>query len=140
MNQRTTAAVRTPAGCTTPLENSRSVSCIILAPSRRPLADLEYADDVVIFAESSTKLHHVVNLVSKLAAAYGLRLHPDKCKQMWISSRPPTGIRVNKQPIELVDEFRDLGFSCILKNNYEKAATRKIFSKDALRPILHLTP
>ncbi|KAK6761830.1 hypothetical protein RB195_022788 [Necator americanus] len=29
---------------------------IILAPSGRPLTDLEYADDVLIFEESSTKL------------------------------------------------------------------------------------
>ncbi|KAK6760657.1 hypothetical protein RB195_021932 [Necator americanus] len=88
---------------------------IVLAPSGRPLTDLEYADDVVIFAESSTKLQHVVNLVSKLAAAHGLHLRPDKCKQMWISSRPRTGIGVDGQPIELVDEFCYLG--CTLKNN-----------------------
>ncbi|KAK6762320.1 hypothetical protein RB195_023146 [Necator americanus] len=39
---------------------------------------------------------------------------------MWISSRPRTGIRVNGQPIELVDEFCYLG--CTLKNNnsYER--------------------
>ncbi|KAK6761797.1 hypothetical protein RB195_022763 [Necator americanus] len=93
---------------------------IILAPSRHPLTYLEYADDVVIFEESSTKLQHVVNLVSKLAAAYRLRLRPDKCKQMWISSRPRTGIRLDGQPIELVDEFCYLG--CTLKNNgsYER--------------------
>ncbi|KAK6757362.1 hypothetical protein RB195_015280 [Necator americanus] len=147
MNQRTTAAVRTPAGCTTPFEVVTRVrqgavagpflfnfaiddimrrtvdQCpadIFLAPSGCPLTDLEYADDVVIFAESSTKLQHVVNLVSKLAAACGVRLRPDKCKQMWISSRPRTGIRVDGQPIELVDEFCYLG--CTLKNNgsYEK--------------------
>ncbi|KAK6732067.1 hypothetical protein RB195_016439 [Necator americanus] len=115
MNQRITAAVRTLAGCTIPFELVTEVrqgavagpflfhfaiddimrrtvdqypANIILAPSGRPLTNLEYADDVVIFAESSTKLQHVVNLVSKLAAAYGLRLCPDKCKQMWISSRP----------------------------------------------------
>ncbi|KAK6757534.1 hypothetical protein RB195_015383 [Necator americanus] len=147
MNQRTTAAVRTPAGCTTPLEVVTGVrqgavvgpflfnfaiddimrrtvdQCpadIVLAPSGCPFTDLEYADDVVIFAESSTKLQHVVHLVSKLAAAYGLRLRPDKCKQMWISSRPRTGIRVDGQQIELVDEFCYLG--CTLKNNdsYER--------------------
>ncbi|KAK6760365.1 hypothetical protein RB195_021728 [Necator americanus] len=147
MNQRTTAAVRTPAGCTTPFEVVTGVrqgavagpflfnfaiddimrrtvdQCpagIILAPSGRPFTELEYADDVVIFAESSTKLQHVVNLVSKLAAAYGLRLRPNKCKQMWIFSRPRTGIRVDGQPIELVDEFCNLG--CTLKNNgsYER--------------------
>ncbi|KAK6763989.1 hypothetical protein RB195_024351 [Necator americanus] len=147
MNQRTTAAVRTPAGCTAPSEvvtgvrqgavagpfmfnfaiddNMRRTvdQCpadIVLAPSGCPLADFEYADDVVIFAESSTKLQHVVNLVSELAAAYGLRLRPDKCKQMWISSRPRTGIRVDGHPKELVDEFCYLG--CMLKNNgsYER--------------------
>ncbi|KAK6727868.1 hypothetical protein RB195_005503 [Necator americanus] len=39
---------------------------------------------------------------------------------MWISSRPRTGIRVDGQPIELVDEFCYLG--CTLKNNgsYER--------------------
>ncbi|KAK6763637.1 hypothetical protein RB195_024089 [Necator americanus] len=75
---------------------------IILAPSGRPLTDLEYAE-YVILAESSTKLQLVVNLVSKLAAACGLCLHSDKYKQMWISSRSRTGIRVDGQPIELVN-------------------------------------
>ncbi|KAK6762080.1 hypothetical protein RB195_022977 [Necator americanus] len=147
MNQRTTAAVRTPARCTTLFEVVTGVrqgavagpflfifaiddiirrtvdQCpadIILAPLGHPLTNLEYSDDVVIFAEGSTKFQNHVNLVSKLAAAYGLRLRPDKCKQMWISSRPRTGIRVDGQPIELVDEFCYLG--CTLKNNgsYER--------------------
>ncbi|KAK6736616.1 hypothetical protein RB195_019360 [Necator americanus] len=147
MNQRTTAAVRTPSGCTTPFEVVIGIrqgtlagpfvfnfaiddvmrgtvdQCpadIVLAPSGCPLTELEYVDDVVIFAESSTKLQHVVSIISKVAAAYGLRLYPDKCKQIWISSRPRTGIRVDGQPIELVDEFCYLG--CTLKNNgsYER--------------------
>ncbi|KAK6761484.1 hypothetical protein RB195_022523 [Necator americanus] len=39
---------------------------------------------------------------------------------MWSSSRPRTGIRVDGQPIELIDEFCHVG--CMLKNNgkYEK--------------------
>ncbi|KAK6733321.1 hypothetical protein RB195_017209 [Necator americanus] len=109
MNQQTTTAIRAAAGRTRPFEMvtelkqgavagpfpfhfaiddimRRTVDqCpadIVLAPSGCPLTDLEYADDVVIFAESSTKLQHVVNLVSKLAAAYGLRQHPDQYKQM----------------------------------------------------------
>ncbi|KAK6758850.1 hypothetical protein RB195_016215 [Necator americanus] len=103
MNQRTTAAVRTSAGCTTPFEVVTGVrqgavagpflfnfaiddimrrtvdQCpadIVLAPSGCPLTDLEYADDVVIFAESSTKLQHIVNLVSKLAAGCWLWTTP----------------------------------------------------------------
>ncbi|KAK6763076.1 hypothetical protein RB195_023690 [Necator americanus] len=101
MNERTTAAVRTPAGCTTPFElfngvkqgvvarpflfnyaiddmmsetvDNISIRTVGQCPSGCPFTDLEYADDAVIFAESSTKLQHVVNFVSKLAAAYGLR-------------------------------------------------------------------
>ncbi|KAK6730535.1 hypothetical protein RB195_007162 [Necator americanus] len=83
MSQRTGVVVRTAAQCTTPFEvvaglrqttmagpflisfviddiMRRTVgqrpADIILAPSVRPLIDLEYADDVVIFAESNTKL------------------------------------------------------------------------------------
>ncbi|KAK6734602.1 hypothetical protein RB195_018035 [Necator americanus] len=105
---------------------------VILAPSARPfLVNLEYADDVVIFALNSAKLQHVVNYVSSLSAAYALRLCPYKCKKMWISSRPSTGIRVDGQPI---DEFCYL--SCALK----KKATRAIFSRDGLRPFPHPTP
>ncbi|KAK6764821.1 hypothetical protein RB195_024951 [Necator americanus] len=87
-----------------------------MTPLGCPLTYL--ADDVVIFAESIKKLQHIVNLVSKLAAAYGLHLRPDKCKQMWISSRPRTGIRMDGQPNELVDEFCYVG--CMLKNNGKK--------------------
>ncbi|KAK6749515.1 hypothetical protein RB195_001868 [Necator americanus] len=43
---------------------------IVLAPLGYPLTDLEYADDVVIFAESSVILQHVVDFVAKLAAPY----------------------------------------------------------------------
>ncbi|KAK6763809.1 hypothetical protein RB195_024221 [Necator americanus] len=114
MNQRTTAAVRTPAGCTTTFEvvtgvGQRAVAgpflfnfaiddimqrtrdqCpahIILAPSGCPLTDLGCVDDIVLFTESITKLQYVINLMSKLATSYGLRLRPDKCKQTRISKR-----------------------------------------------------
>ncbi|KAK6761136.1 hypothetical protein RB195_022269 [Necator americanus] len=40
---------------------------------------------------------------------------PPKYKQMWVSARPQTEIRVDGQPIELIDELRYLG--CMLKNN-----------------------
>ncbi|KAK6761316.1 hypothetical protein RB195_022396 [Necator americanus] len=169
MNQET--AVRTAAGYTTPFEVvfgvgqgavagpflfnlgiddimrrtvDQCTADIILTPSGYPLTDLEYADDVVIFAESSTKLRHVVNLVSKLAAAYGLRLRPDRCKQMWISSRPRTEIRVDGQPIELVDEFCYLG--CMLKNNgsYERdvqqRCTKATFALNSLTKCLWSSP
>ncbi|KAK6760654.1 hypothetical protein RB195_021929 [Necator americanus] len=111
MNRRTTAAVQTPAGCSIPFEVETGVSqeavvrpfpfnvavsdimrrtveqChadVILAPSIRPLVELKYAHDVALFASSSARSQHVVNLASKLAAAYGLLLCPYKRNQMWI--------------------------------------------------------
>ncbi|KAK6750579.1 hypothetical protein RB195_002510 [Necator americanus] len=39
---------------------------------------------------------------------------------MWIFSRPRTGIRVDGQPIKLVDEFCYLGFTLKSKCSYEK--------------------
>ncbi|KAK6737376.1 hypothetical protein RB195_019838 [Necator americanus] len=117
------------AGCTTPFDvvtgvRQRAVAgpfLFTLAIDDIMLRTVDQRSaDIVLAPSGSTKLQHVVNLVSKLAAAYGLRLRPDKCKQMWISSRPRTGIRVDGQPIELVDEFCYLG--CMLKNNgsYER--------------------
>ncbi|KAK6756944.1 hypothetical protein RB195_015021 [Necator americanus] len=94
--------------------------------------------------ESSTKLQHVVSLVSKLAALYGLRLRPDKCEQMWISSRPRTGIRVDGQPIELVDEYRYLGrftsaLNSITKCLWSTPITNEVKLRvylSAIRPIM----
>ncbi|KAK6741659.1 hypothetical protein RB195_009496 [Necator americanus] len=118
---------------------------IVLAPSRCPLTNLEYADDVVIFAESSTKLQHVVNLVSKLAAAYGLRLRPDKCKQVWISSRPRRGIRVwntnNQYGIatiglilcKLSQKIGKVGQSCV-QGRHTSAKMQVIASGDDISP------
>ncbi|KAK6756889.1 hypothetical protein RB195_014987 [Necator americanus] len=97
------------------LPGQRLTSDIVLAPSGCPLNDLKYDDEVAIFAEKSTKLHNDANLVSKPAAAYGVRLRLDQCKQMSVSLRPQTGIRVDRQAIELIDEFCYLG--CMLKNN-----------------------
>ncbi|KAK6755328.1 hypothetical protein RB195_013978 [Necator americanus] len=57
-------------------------SDIVLAQSGCPLTDLEHVDNFVIFAKSSAKLRHVVNLVSKLASAWGFRQCPNKYKQM----------------------------------------------------------
>ncbi|KAK6740501.1 hypothetical protein RB195_008765 [Necator americanus] len=45
---------------------------VVIAPYGRPFVYLEYVDDGVIFASNNAKLQRVVDVVSKLAAAYGL--------------------------------------------------------------------
>ncbi|KAK6765478.1 hypothetical protein RB195_025407 [Necator americanus] len=84
INQRTTAAVQTPAVCTTPFDVTveQYPGDIALAPSKRSLTDLECTDDIVTFGGSSMKLQHVIDLVSKLSALYGLGLRLHKCEQI----------------------------------------------------------
>ncbi|KAK6750083.1 hypothetical protein RB195_002210 [Necator americanus] len=147
MNRRTTAAVRTQAGFNTPFKVETGVrqgavvgpflfnfiidnimrrtveqfpADVVLAPSALPSVNLEYGDDVVILASNKAKLQHALNLVSKLVPVYGLRLHAEKCKQIWVPTRPSAGIREDGQPVQLVDEFGYLG--CMLKNDggYER--------------------
>ncbi|KAK6749093.1 hypothetical protein RB195_001600 [Necator americanus] len=63
---------------------------------------------------------------------------------MWISSRPRTGIRVDGQPIELVDEFCYLG--CMLKNNgsyerdFQQICTKATSAFNSLTKCLWSTP
>ncbi|KAK6764804.1 hypothetical protein RB195_024940 [Necator americanus] len=73
------------------------------------LTNLEYADNV-IFVESSMKLQHVVNLVSKpMDYVYAL-ISASRCGLLDISKSGWNG-----QPIVFVDNFSYLG--CMLKNN-----------------------
>ncbi|KAK6734368.1 hypothetical protein RB195_017881 [Necator americanus] len=115
MKRRTTAAIRTPAGYSTQfkVEAGQRPTDVILALFGLPLVDLEYTDDVAVFASSSAKLQHVVNLASKLAAAYGMRSALINVSSCGSPRDPPREIRVDGQPIELVDEFCYLG--CMVK-------------------------
>ncbi|KAK6753790.1 hypothetical protein RB195_013022 [Necator americanus] len=84
-------------------ENSRPMSSdFVLAPIVCSFTDLEYASDIIIFAENSTKLQNVVILVSK--------------------------------PMDYVYGLMDTSTCGFIGNN---TASRKILSKDALRPLLH---
>ncbi|KAK6751596.1 hypothetical protein RB195_003170 [Necator americanus] len=77
------------------------------------------------FPESSTNFQHAVNLVPKPAAAYGLPLRPNKCKQMCVSSRPRTETRVDGQSNVLGGEFCYLGRMLKNNDNYEKDIQHK---------------
>lgn len=147
MNRASTAVVRTAAGTTEAFEVRTGVrqgsvagpflfnvvvddvmrrvadrfpAEITLYPSGRPLLDLDYADDIAIITRWTKRLQEVTTAISETAAAYGLRLRAEKCKQMFTVTRPAHGVQVNGQEIELVSEFPYLG--CLIQNNgaYEK--------------------
>ena len=93
---------------------------VLLHPSGRGIMDMDYADDIAIFAESNRSLQQIVDFVSETAAAYGLKLRADKCKQMFDTIKPSQGISVNGSAIELVSQFMYLG--CLLMNSGSYAA------------------
>ncbi|KAK6763046.1 hypothetical protein RB195_023663 [Necator americanus] len=107
INQRKTAAVRTPAGCTTPFE--------VVTGVRQGAVAGAFLSNFAIYDIMRRTVDHCPADIILTVLAYGLRLRPDKSKQMWISSRPRAEVRVDGQPIELVDEFCYLG--CTLKND-----------------------
>ncbi|KAK6762746.1 hypothetical protein RB195_023451 [Necator americanus] len=103
-------------------------SCnIVLAPSWCPFTDLEYTSDVVIFADSSTTLQHVVNLESKLCTTYELRLCPDVCKQMWVSLRLPQ-IQKSEQAGGRFSSSNSSMSSVTLVKVFEVSSHRRIYA------------
>lgn len=87
-------------------------SGIDVLPSR-PLSDLEYADDIVLFSEDVTKMQNLLNNLDRCAGMFGLRFAPSKCKcllQDW--ETPIPSLLIAGCVVECVDNFTYLG-SCI---------------------------
>lgn len=84
-------------------------SNVRLHPTSRTLMDLEYADDIAVLADTAEELQCIVTTISFLASSYGLRLRPEKCKQLWTRTKPNRGITIDGDEIELVEEFCYLG-------------------------------
>ncbi|KAK6760695.1 hypothetical protein RB195_021959 [Necator americanus] len=90
MNQQTTAAVRTPAGCTTPFE---VVTGVRQGEVARPFLSNFVIDDIM------------QRTVDQCPA--DIVLKPLECPLTDVE--PRTGIKVDGQPVELVDEFCYMG-------------------------------
>ncbi|KAK6742758.1 hypothetical protein RB195_010181 [Necator americanus] len=106
---------------------------IVLAPSGCPLTNLEYADDVVIFAESSTTLQHVVNLVSKQGVC---RVQAGKGH---LAENGSCGLKRIRNSDEWIDSVRALtenqeGWAELYRGRHILAKMRAIASGNEISP------
>ena len=76
-------------------------------------ADLDFADDIALTADSIEDLQIITTNLEKAAAKVGLKINQDKTKvmviQQKVSDRTSYGIKVEGKTIGTVDKFKYLG-------------------------------
>ncbi|MES9976207.1 MAG: reverse transcriptase domain-containing protein [Candidatus Thiodiazotropha sp.] len=83
------------------------------------IADLEFADDIVILADNPSNLQPVLDRINHYAAAIGLQINATKTKFFTTSADPSPQLTIQGEEIELVSTFRYLG-STLLPNGQAK--------------------
>ena len=73
------------------------------------LKDLDYADDLVIFADSVADAQAFLNELDNVAARIGLRISQKKTKVLGICAPQPPMLTLRGEPIEAVENFCYLG-------------------------------
>jgi hypothetical protein len=84
------------------------------------IADLEFADDIVILADTPNNLQPVLDRVVRFAKSIGLEINTSKTKFMSTAATlPQHPVTINGEQIELVQAFKYLG-STITPNGQAK--------------------
>ena len=76
------------------------------------MADIRYADDTVLMANSEKNLQDIVNKVDEASEIYGMALNPTKTEVMVISKKkdvPHCNIKIKSDNIKQVENFKYLG-------------------------------
>ncbi|VDN53920.1 unnamed protein product [Dracunculus medinensis] len=99
---------------------------IRISPEHR-IRDLEYADNVVLFADSYNEMQVILNNVSETAARIGLRINVNKTKAFssYVQKVDKMPLFVNSLPVEEVPDFKYLG-STLTANGQVKDITTRI--------------
>ena len=92
------------------------------------IADLEYADDVVLLGAEPASLQPVLERIARYAADLGLSINPSKTKLMSTFIGPVQPIVFNGEAIQQVSEFSYLG-SLTLPNGQAKAEVTSRIAK-----------
>ncbi|KAI8518909.1 hypothetical protein Bbelb_021660 [Branchiostoma belcheri] len=76
------------------------------------LADLDFADDIVLLSENNQGLQHLTKKLETSSEKVGLRVSSEKTKAMEVGNhtgQPLLNITVNNSQVEIVDQFTYLG-------------------------------
>ena len=87
------------------------------------LADLDFADDIALTADSIEDLQIIRTNLEKAAAKVGLKISQDKTKvmviQQKVSNRTSDEFKVESKTIETVDKFKYLGSVISVNGNVD---------------------
>ena len=84
------------------------------------LADLDFADDIVMLSDSHDIIQHMTDDLNTNAAKVGLRTSCEKTKAMFLGEPPTTSISVGSNLLQSVENFQYLGTSLTLTLTYEQ--------------------
>jgi hypothetical protein len=74
------------------------------------ISTVRFADDLVLLAKEETILQSMIDKLIEVGRGYGIESNVEKTKTMRISRQsPPLHIKIDKKPVENVEEFNYLG-------------------------------
>jgi hypothetical protein len=82
---------------------------------RQIIGMLRYADDLVLLTKEETILQRMIYNLIEVGRGYGMEINVEKTMTMRISRQPtPLQIKIDKKPVENVEEFKYLGSMIII--------------------------
>lgn len=92
------------------------------------LPDLDFADDIALFGNSSTGLIQATEDLENVGASVGLSLNYIKCKVMFVGSTYTQGqLQLNNgNSVEVVEHFKYLGSTCCRNGSVDKEVNVRI--------------
>ncbi len=92
------------------------------------VADLAYADDIVILSSSYNEMQDLLEAINRHASAVGIRINASKTKVMsaLISGEQRQAVLLDGEPLEDVDKFNYLGSMFVANGQGTKNTRNKI--------------
>ena len=97
------------------------------------LCDLDFANDIVLLADSMENMRKITSELSNQAAAFGLQFNVEKTKIMQVGKNiSGEGLTINGKDIEIVDDVCHLGSFISDNGNYNKEIRSKLAKANSI--------
>jgi hypothetical protein len=90
------------------------------------LTDLDYADDLVVLAESHTEMQRMIDRLDACASAVGLVISKEKTQTMRLLDGPEGPITLKGSPLAMVSQFCYLGSTITMDGSSEAEIQSRI--------------
>ena len=103
---------------------------VLCLSNGQKVADLEYADDIALIAETELELQDMMNRLVSTAAKVGLRINAGETEVMYTGSTPPQ-ITIGNHILKSVDNFKYLGCYITPDADHSKEVSVRIVKAQA---------